>query len=139
MPENANIYLLSLHDLLNSENVIYNVYWTVMRDKKKSQNQFYVIRPPASFIPCICCVSPILKHMRDVHQRTRVPREKLLKDVTVVVRCNDRRQSLLKKKDQPRIPKLKNTTDYLSFSSNKELGLNAKPYYNILLFSHRYY
>ena len=36
-PENAVIYLLPLHDVLHSENFIYNVYWTVMRDKKKSQ------------------------------------------------------------------------------------------------------
>ena len=33
-PENSNIYLLSFHDVLHSENFIYNVYWTVMWDKK---------------------------------------------------------------------------------------------------------
>ena len=36
-PANAIIYLLSLHDVLYSENLIYNVYWTAMGDKKKSQ------------------------------------------------------------------------------------------------------
>ena len=32
--KNASIYLLSIHDVLHSESFVYNVYWTVMLDKK---------------------------------------------------------------------------------------------------------
>ena len=39
-PENAIIYLLSVHDVLHSENFIYNVHGTLMRDKKNHKSSF---------------------------------------------------------------------------------------------------
>ena len=68
-----------------------------------------------------------MQHLRDVHQRTKVPREELFKDVRGVARCNDRRrlimtEAIIIKEERPALnSQLKDATGYLKYLSFNKL------------------